>query len=230
MILCTLRIKRISLQITGAYMRNILGRLRRHHDSNVTRGLYGYMWWSGLKILLAWFVIMVPVILIAKYFIDLDPLIRYITNNFSNLFVLLIFLASESILGMIPPDIFIIWTAKFQSPLFFLTLLGVLSYIGGIISYFIGRWISQRPKINAYIEKALEKYITMVRKWGGAFIIISALFPFSPFSMVVIAVSMFKYPFKYYLFFGISRIVRFIVQGIIYLNILNVDTFFSIIK
>jgi membrane protein YqaA with SNARE-associated domain len=211
-------------------MRNILDRLRRHHDSNVSRGVYGYMWWSGLKVILLWFLVMVPVVLIIKYFIDLDPLINYIINNFTNGFVLLVFLASESFLGMIPPDLFIIWTAKFNTPLIFLTLLGILSYIGGIISYFLGKWISERPKIKAYIERALEKYITLVRKWGGAFIIISALFPFSPFSMIVIAVSMFKYPFKYYLFFGISRIVRFIVQGIIYLNILNVDTFFSIIK
>jgi membrane protein YqaA with SNARE-associated domain len=212
------------------YPKNILGRLRRHHDSNVNRGVYGYLWWSGLKIILIWFLIMVPVILIAKYFIDLDPLINHIVNNFSNAFVLLVFFASESFLGMIPPDLFIIWTTKFSSPLLILTLLGVLSYIGGIISFYIGKWISERPKIKSYIERALEKYIILVRKWGGAFIIISALFPFSPYSLVVIAISMFKYPFKYYLFFGLSRIVRFIVQGIIYLNILNVDTFFSIIK
>jgi len=218
------------LYIAGSGMNNILRRLRRQHDSNVSRGLSGYMWWSALKIVLLWFALMVPVVLLAKYFIDLNPLIHYVTINLSDAFVLLIFLASESLLGMIPPDIFIIWTGKFHSPLFITTLLGILSYIGGIISYLIGRWLSQRPKINAYIEKALEKYITLVRKWGGAFLIISALFPFSPFSLVVIAVSIFKYPFKYFLFFSISRIVRFIVQGIIYLNILNVDTFFSVIK
>jgi len=67
------------------------------------------------------------------------------------------------------------------------------------------------------------------RKWGGAFIIISALFPFSPFSMIVIAVSLLRYPFKLYLFFGVSRILRFIVQGILYLKILNVDNFFNLL-
>jgi membrane protein YqaA with SNARE-associated domain len=211
-------------------LKNIFGKLRYHHNDNVKRGLYGYMWWSGLKIIILWFLIMVPVVLLIKYFIDLDPLIEYFINNFSNAFVLLIFLASESFLGMIPPDLFIIWTAKFNTPLLFVSMLGVLSYIGGIVSYFLGRWLSQRPKIKAYTEKALEKYIVLVRKWGGAFLIISALFPFSPFSLVIIAVSLFKYPFKYFLFFGLSRIVRFIVQGVIYLNILNVDTFFSIIK
>jgi membrane protein YqaA with SNARE-associated domain len=211
-------------------MKLFFGKLKRHHESNVKKGVYGYMWWSGLKIILAWFVIMVPVVLIIKYFINLDPLINHIVNNLSNFFVLLVFLVSESFLGMIPPDLFIIWTAKFNSPIYLVTLLGLLSYLGGIISYFIGKWISQRPKIKAYTERALEKYIILIRKWGGAFLIISALFPFSPFSMVTIAISIFRYPFKYFLIFGVSRIVRFVVQGIIYLNILDVESFFSIIK
>jgi membrane protein YqaA with SNARE-associated domain len=211
-------------------MKNLLKKLRYHHDDNVTRGVYGYMWWSGLKIILAWFIVMVPVILLARYFIDLKPLVDFILNNFSNAFVLIVFLLSESFLGMIPPDFFVIWTAKFQDPMVFLIILGVLSYIGGIISYFIGKWISERPKIKPYIEKALEKYIILVRKWGGAFIIISALFPFSPFSMIIIAISIFRYPFRHFLFFGLSRIVRFILQGVIYLHILNLDNFFSILK
>jgi membrane protein YqaA with SNARE-associated domain len=124
----------------------------------------------------------------------------------------------------------VIWTSKFNSPLLFITILGILSYIGGIVSYWIGYWLSTRPKIKAYSERALNKYILLARKWGGAFIIISALFPFSPFSMVVIAVSLLKYPFRLYLLFGISRIIRFLVQGVFYLKILNVDAFFDILK
>jgi len=42
--------------------------------------------------------------------------------------------------------------------------------------------------------------------------------------MVVIAVSLLKYPFKLYLFFGISRIIRFVAQGVLYLGILNLDS------
>jgi len=208
----------------------LLGKLKGHHLSNTKRGLYGYMWWTSLKIIFIWFLIMVPIIFIAKYLIDLNPILQYIFDNFSDGFVLIVFLISESFLGMIPPDLFIIWTTKFNSPFLFLTILGILSYIGGILSYLIGHWLSQRPKIKAYTERVLEKYILLVKKWGGAFIVISALFPFSPFSMVVIAVSLFKYPFKYYVFFGISRIIRFLVQGVFYLNILNMDTFFASFK
>ncbi len=204
--------------------------LKGHHQSNKTRGLYGYMWWTGLKIIIIWFLIMIPIILIAKYLIDLNPIFQYIFDNLSDGFILITFLVSESLLGMIPPDLFIIWTTKFNSPFLFLTILGILSYIGGILSYFIGRWLSTRPKIKAYSERVLDKYIVLVKKWGGAFIVISALFPFSPFSMVVIAVSLFKYPFKMYLIFGISRIARFLIQGVFYLNILNIDTFFTFLK
>jgi membrane protein YqaA with SNARE-associated domain len=201
--------------------------LKGHHVSNIKRGLYGYMWWTALKIVLLYIVIIVPVILIFKYLIDLNPFFQYIFDNLSDAFILITFLISESSLGMIPPDFFIIWTTKFNSPFLFLTILGILSYIGGALAYLFGYWLSKRPKIKAYSERVLEKYITLVKKWGGAFIVISALFPFSPFPMVVIAVSLFKYPFKLYLLFGISRIVRFLVQGVLYLNILNMDTFFA---
>ncbi|MBA4323028.1 MAG: hypothetical protein C0408_09455 [Odoribacter sp.] len=200
--------------------------LKGHHSSNVKRGLYGYMWWAALKIILLYIVIMVPVVLIAKYLVDFNSIFQYIFENFSNGFIFIVFFFSESFLGMIPPDLFLIWATKFNSPFIFIIILSILSYIGGVISYLIGYWLSTQPKIKAYSESALEKYILLVKKWGGAFIVISALFPFSPFSMVVIAVSLFKYPFKLYLLFGISRIARFLIQGVFYTNVLNLDTFF----
>jgi membrane protein YqaA with SNARE-associated domain len=172
---------------------------------------------------------MIPIILIARYLIDLKPIFQYVFDNFSDGAILILFLISESFLGMIPPDLFIIWASKFSTPFLFLVLLGVLSYLGGLFSYLIGYWLSTRPKIKAYSERVLGKYLVLVEKWGGAFIIISALFPFSPFSMVVFAVSLFKYPLKLFILFGISRILRFIVQGIFYLNILNIDTFFNFV-
>lgn len=199
-------------------------RLKSLHLRNRKRGVYGYMWWTGLKILLLYAVIMIPLVLLAKHFINVTALFNFFTDNLSDPFIFIVFLLSESFLGLIPPDIFVIWSAKFNSPFLLLTILGILSYAGGIISYFIGKWLSGRKRIRAYSERVLSKYITMIRKWGGAFIIIAAIFPFSPFSMVVIAVSLMKYPFKLYLIFGLSRIIRFIGQGIIYLGILNLDS------
>ncbi len=204
-------------------------RLKARHLRNKKKGVYGYMWKTSLKIILIYLAVMIPAVLIGKYLIDLTAVFRFITTRLPDMLVLVVFFVSESFLGMIPPDFFVIWCAKFNSPFLFLTLLGVLSYLGGAISYFIGYLLSKRKRIKTYSERVLDKYIGMVRKWGGAFIVISALFPFSPYSMVVIAVSLFKYPFRLYLIYGLSRIVRFIFQGIIYLNIVNLDSILNII-
>jgi membrane protein YqaA with SNARE-associated domain len=198
--------------------------IKDHHQSNKQRGIYGYMWWTSLKIAAIYGLILIAVVLIGKYLIDIDRFFSFLTDNLPDVLVFAVFTISESFLGMIPPDLFVIWASKFNSPFLFLTLLGILSYIGGVLSYLIGNWLSRQRRIKAYSERALQKYIRLVRKWGGAFIIIAALFPLSPYSMVVIAVSLLKYPFKLYLLFSISRIARFLIQGIIYLNILNFDS------
>jgi membrane protein YqaA with SNARE-associated domain len=195
--------------------------LKRHHNSNKNRGLYRYMWWTSFKIAALYFVIIVAFVLISKNLVDLNKGSHFLANHFSDGFVIIAFLISESFLGMIPPDLFMIWAAKFDSPILILTILGILSYIGGIFSYLIGYWLSKRPKIKAFSERALNKYILLTGKWGGAFIIISALFPFSPFSMVVMAVSLLKYPFRFFLLFGIFRIARFVFQGLLYSGVFN---------
>jgi membrane protein YqaA with SNARE-associated domain len=203
--------------------KNLCGDLKGHHLSNQKRGVYGYMWWTSLKIGLLYFAIVIPLVLIGKQFVDLNLLFQFIFDKYSDGFILILFLVSESFLGMIPPDLFMIWTTKFNSPFAILAILGVLSYIGGSVSYLIGSWLSEKPKIKAYTEHVLERYILMVKKWGWAFIVISAIFPFSPYSMVVIAISLLKYPFKLYLLFGVTRIVRFLVQGVFYMNLINMD-------
>lgn len=184
------------------------------------------MWWTALKLILIYFAILIPIVLIAKQLIDINAVFAFMTDHLSDTLVFVVFLISESFLGLIPPDLFIIWSAKFNSPFLLLTILGVLSYLGGIFSYLIGLGLSKVKKIKEYSERALDKYIKLIRKWGGAFIVIAALFPFSPFSMVVIAISLFKYPFKLYLLFALSRIIRFVAQGVLYIGIFNLDSFF----
>jgi membrane protein YqaA with SNARE-associated domain len=202
-------------------------RLKIRHNRNVKKGVYNYMWKTGLKIILIYLAIMIPAILISNYFLDFNTIFDFITTRFKDWMVLTVFFVSEVFLGMIPPDFFVIWSSKFNSPLLFLTILGVLSYAGGAVAYYIGVLLLKNKRIKAYSQRVLSKYIDMVRKWGGAFIVISALFPFSPFSIVVIAVSLFKYPFRLYLLYGLARIARFLIQGIFYIGILDIDSIFG---
>ena len=187
------------------------------------RGLFRYVGRNVLMIFVVYVIFIFLVFLIGKYLIDFNRLFQGLIDTLSDRFVIILFFVSESFTGMVPVDLFVIWTQKFEKPVPYLAFLGILSYVGGVISYQIGRWISGRPKVKVYTEKKLTNYVDFVRKWGGAFIIIAALLPFTPFSLVVISVTMLKYPFKRFLLFALTRLVRFVIQGVLFFDILNMD-------
>ncbi len=194
------------------------------HNQLKARGFYRYVGRNVLWIILGYALLIFLIFLTGKYLIDFNSFFQSFINRLSDRFVILLFFVSESFTGMIPVDLFVVWTQKFQHPLPYLALLGVLSYTGGVISYGIGQWISRWPKVKSFTERQLRNYVTFVRKWGGAFIIIAALFPFTPFSLVVIAVTMLKFPFRLFLLYALARLVRFVFQGILFFDLLNVDS------
>ena len=212
------------VQINSNNLKNSKSTIREFHENYKKKGLYKYIGLNAIKIIFFYLLFSVIVYFTGKYLLDLNSILSFLIENLSDGFVFILFFVSESFLGLVPVDLFVIWSAKFPSPLPYLALLGVLSYLGGIISYHIGTWLSRRPKIKSYTEKRLANYIRVVHKWGGAFIVIAALFPFTPFSMVVIALSLLKYPYKWFLLLAMSRLVRFVIQGILFFDVLNVDS------
>jgi membrane protein YqaA with SNARE-associated domain len=197
--------------------------LRNWYISLRNRGFFRYVGRNVLLIIGIYILLILIVFLIGKYLVDFDALFNGLLQRLSDRFVILLFFGSESFLGMIPVDFFVVWTQKFDQPLPYLALLGILSYTGGVISYGIGLWISRWPRVKAYTERRLRSYINFVRKWGGAFIVIAALFPFTPFSLVVIAITMLRYPFRLFLLYALTRLVRFVLQGVILFDLLNLD-------
>jgi len=198
-------------------------RWKESYENLRKKGFFRYVGRSVLLILLVYLLVILVVFLLGRYLIDFNGFFGGILEQLSNKFVVLLFFISESVTGMIPVDLFVIWTQKFDSPVLWLALLGVLSYTGGVISYGIGLWIARRPRIRSFTERRLKAYISFVRKWGGAFIVIAALFPFTPFSLVVIAIALFHYPFRNFLLFALARLVRFVVQGLIFFDLLKLD-------
>ncbi len=187
------------------------------------RGFFRYVARSILWIAGGYLALILVLFLIGRYLVDFNVLFGGLIENLPDRMVILLFFFSESFTGLIPVDLFLVWTQKFPEPLPYLALLGILSYTGGIISYGIGSWISRWPQVQAYLERKLYRYIDFVRRWGGAFIIIAALFPFTPFSLVAIALSMMRFPFRAFLLFAISRIARFMLQGFIFFDLLELD-------
>ncbi len=207
-----------SLRKTG---RN--SRIRDRLEDYRRRGFFSYVGRSIFWIVLFYAIFIGIVYLAGRYLIDYERIFERVLERLQDRFVLILFFISESFLGLVPVDLFVIWTQKFNYPIPYLALLGLLSYAGGVISYWIGSRISSMPGVNAYTERRLFRYMDFARKWGGAFIIIAALFPFTPFSLVVIALALLKYPFRLFLLYALSRLVRFVLQGIIFFDILNLD-------
>ena len=117
-------------------------------------------------------------IFVNNFIIDINLMINNIIESYSPTIIILCFLFSESILGLLPPEIFILWSSKSASPYLFLFALATASYIGGVLSYLIGMRISRLSTISKYIELKINKYIVNLRKWGGFFIIVGALSQF----------------------------------------------------
>tara|TARA_B100002052_G_scaffold153591_2_gene139992 strand:+ start:5093 stop:5533 length:441 start_codon:yes stop_codon:yes gene_type:complete len=145
-------------------------------------------------------------------------MINNIIEGYSPTIIILCFLFSESILGLLPPEIFILWSSKSASPYLFLFALATVSYIGGVLSYLIGMRISRLATISKYIELKINKYIVNLRKWGGFFIIVGALSPI-PHSIVSIGAGLIGYKFKYYLLWSLFRYLRFVIYYLIIIKV-----------
>jgi len=175
-------------------------------------GLYKFIMLRTLKLLAIIGVIVVALYLIERYVIDLNTLAGYV-QAMPTPFVLIFFLFSESLLGLVPPDIFIAWTEQFEHSFAMLTLIATISYIGGLISYIIGQYLRKIKKVNDYLTVKYEQHISKIRKWGGVLIVIAALLPL-PFSTVCMAAGLMHYPFIRVVLYGITRYIRFYIYAI----------------
>lgn len=195
-------------------------RLRLLHQYYSYTGFYGFLGSSLLKAIPLILLFIAALLLVHFFVIDINVLLNKITETYPAFGILTVFFISESVLGLIPPEIFIAWTSKSDSPLFYLSLLAVLSYAGGIVSYYIGRAITKIPSVHEYLEIKMAKHIRNTRKWGGFLIMVGALFPI-PYSITSMAAGIIKYSFTSFLLFGTLRFIRFYLYAIAIFEIVS---------
>lgn len=176
-------------------------------------GLFQFLGENLLKLGMIIAVFVGSVVLMERYLITLKEIFILIVDNVEVWAVFLLFTLSESFLGILPPDFFIVWSKELSYDIqvnawLLVGLLAFLSYLGGLISYVIGVKVIQIPKIHHW---ALEKYGSLFKnlnKWGGFFVVISALLPV-PFSIVMLICGITGYPIKWAAYLGLFRFVRF---------------------
>jgi len=214
------RIKNVILPTmkTGAETKR-RSRLNIYHHYYKRKGVYTFLWKNSLKITIGFGVIIGAFLVFKEFVPNYNTQLESILNSINTWWALSIFFLSETILGLIPPDLFIIWAKKFAQPYAMVSLLAVLSYVGGVISYFIGKYIGSQPRIEKWILSKFSDHFKLIQKWGGVLIVFAALFPL-PFSAICLVAGAVRFPFNTFLILAIFRFVRFFGYALLLLNLI----------
>jgi membrane protein YqaA with SNARE-associated domain len=176
-------------------------------------GFYAFIGKSLKKAIIPIAIVVVGLILFNKYVYNINDGLQRMTETFSTTGVLSVFFISETLLGLIPPEIFIAWSKKTDDPVVTLAILATLSYTGGLITFFIGKASLRINSFRNYLENKLTKHLKNTSKWGGFLIVVGALLPI-PFSITCLTAGMIKYPFKGVVLFGLFRFARFAIYAL----------------
>lgn len=175
-------------------------------------GLLSFVISNFIKVIAIVSVVIIAVWVLNSFIIQVSDIPRFLIDNFRPEVVLLFFLFTESVFGLIPPDFFILWVSEMNNFYLWVGLLGLLSYFGGFIAYYLGFTLGKMPRWNNRLLKFYANHLDKIKKWGVIFIIIAALFPL-PYATVCSLAGILKFPIGRLGFVGILRIARFYIYA-----------------
>ncbi|WP_369048476.1 YqaA family protein [Tenacibaculum sp. UWU-22] len=200
--------------------KNTTATVIRLHNYYLRTGFYLFIKKSIQKAFLPIVLVILGLLLFNKFVYNINDGLHILTQTFSRIGILTTFFISETLLGLVPPEIFIAWSKKTPDPIINLALLATLSYIGGMISYFFGRTALKINSVKNYLEINMAQHIKNTSKWGGFLIVAGALLPL-PFSISCITAGIIKYPFKGVMAFGLFRFLRFAIYAWAIFSVVN---------
>jgi len=170
--------------------------------------------WKNLLRGLIWFAIIMTAYILASK--DIKVYQEEINDIGDRLPLLLgIFTVYEIVFGIIPPELFmLIWQSKgvLSEYVINLTYLTLISYIAGVIGYYIGYFFSKTSLYQRISERYLKQYDRQLKRYGIYLVLVGAITPV-PFSATCMLAGSVNIPIKDFLLICISRILRFTVYG-----------------
>lgn len=171
----------------------------------------------GLLVLSAF---VVAFILFKKY-ITIDFLLWLKPVYDNTLLVFLLYTISEIVFGIIPPEVFFIWSTRSGSVtqyVYYISLLAIISYSAGMLGFWIGVKLNQTIIYRWIKRRYLLKYQKYLNKYGFFLIIVAALTPL-PFSAISMLMGSVSYPFKKFALYALTRFLRYAGYSIIFWEI-----------
>jgi membrane protein YqaA with SNARE-associated domain len=197
-------------------IKRIMKRGHIYHVYYRRSGTYRFIGVNALKLLALMIVLGFVAYLINKHVIPIDSISTYLTNNFSTPAVFIFFFFSEATLGLFAPELLLVWISTFSYHWLWALAIGVISYLGGMLAYYIGTRLHRLPIIHKWVDEKFAEQFKQIRKFGGILIILGTLTPL-PYSPICIVSGVVNFPFHNFLVLTLTRFVRvFLYAGIIF--------------
>ena len=107
-------------------MKKRKSRTKLLHQYYSYTGFYTFIGDTLKKALIPAILIIFGLYLVNEYVFTIDDGLEFLTQKFSRIGILIVFFISETLLGLIPPEIFIAWSKKTASPIVNLSILETL--------------------------------------------------------------------------------------------------------
>jgi membrane protein YqaA with SNARE-associated domain len=164
---------------------------------------------------LVWLGVIVAMYVFTRHTIDKEVWVRFEPLFRKSWLVFSIFCMSEVIIGIIPPEVFIIWALRNDTLTGFILhtiVFALISYGAGIMAFSIGKYLHRTWLYQRLKQKYLQKSEKLLKKYGQYLMLVAALTPV-PFSGTAMLVGAVNYPFKNYLLISLSRFLKFALSA-----------------
>ena len=166
-------------------------------------------------------IIFIVLFILFKKYVKLDyfEFLKPIYDNPTLIFT--IYTLSEVLFGIIPPEVFFIWSTgenNLEAYIFDITLLAVISYAAGLFGFWIGVKLNETVFYRWIKRRYLIKYQKHLNNYGFFVIVVAALTPL-PFSGISMLMGSVNYPFRKFWFYALTRFIRYGVYSIIFWEI-----------
>lgn len=161
------------------------------------------------------FVIAIIFYKITFSYLDLSSLKDQILFDFPTTFVLILFFMSEVVLGIIPPELFMIWaitSRPLESYLFYVLAFSFISYAAGFVAYLFGKYLHKSIVYEFMRKNIIGKYEKKINSYGWLVIVVAAITPL-PFSATCAVIGAIGFERNKYLFYSLARFVRYDIYG-----------------
>jgi membrane protein YqaA with SNARE-associated domain len=164
---------------------------------------------------LIWLAVIVALFIFSKHTVDKETLAKFEPIFQKSWLVFTVFSLSEIIIGIIPPEVFLIWALRsdtFSGYIGLTIILTIISYTAGVIAFGIGKYLHHTLFYQYLKNRYLQKSEKLLQTYGQYLILVAALTPV-PFSGTAMLVGAVDYPFKNYLLLSLSRFIKFAVSA-----------------